>query len=716
MARSENLPGSAKLPRNALAYLSARAVSPAAAEGAKLRYLTAAERRELVGAQPRAPGGEDDSDGLYIPLNGYPGEYTIRALHPEVKQPKFKMPHKAPQRPYWSPGANWKEIQGSAGRGVSICEGPIKALAMTSHGFPTIGINGTHGWSSRRGPIEVFTEDGEMLWAEREVFLTPDSDVHKNTSVQDGWMRLALILAALGARVSFRLIYPSEEYPKLGPDDFLKLFRLKDFRELECLPHDDPRFSSWGTPAEVAELNLTHAFITSGRREIYVDESSGGEKKYGVISVQEFYQTHRNARAVQVGVNPNTGNPKFKKLPDYWMDSPHRRNIRGITFDPSRAWGVDSSTQLANIWPGMGVEPHAPDSTHSWSLLKAHIREIVCGGNREHFEYVMGWMAFGVQRMNSRPGVALVLKGGQGTGKGIFANNYIQLFGEGGIQVDQPKHLIGSFNGHLANKLAVFADEAFFAGDHSVIGTLNRMITEPTRTVEAKFRDALTVPNYLRLIIASNEDRVVQAADDARRFAIFRLREDVKQNSVHFSAMQRQMDSGGREAMLHELLAHDISQFNVRAFPRTDEMTRQKFFTDDPFKGWWHEVLRDGWVGPSLTPMSERVWRAFVSMEELRSSFLERAGRDKFTQQQMGPRMAAMFHEYGGRDGLIVDTRRNNSAGHRVRGYLFPPTVEECQRAVERAMGIGALNWENFMGMLPQNVVLIKSRGTPKRL
>jgi hypothetical protein len=63
---------------------------------------------------------------------------------------------------------------------------------------------------------------------------------------------------------------------------------------------------------------------------------------------------------------------------------------------------------------------------------------------------------------------------------------------------------------------------------------------------------------------------VVPAGADARRFFCLDVSDRRKQDTTYFDAIVRQMDNGGREALFHELLARDLSDFNVRKVPITD--------------------------------------------------------------------------------------------------------------------------------------------------
>ena len=65
------------------------------------------------------------------------------------------------------------------------------------------------------------------------------------------------------------------------------------------------------------------------------------------------------------------------------------------------------------------------------------------------------------------------------------------------------------------------ADEAYWAGAKSSEGALKDLLTNDTITIERKGVDAYTAPNYTRVLFTSNDDFVVPASLDERRFAVF---------------------------------------------------------------------------------------------------------------------------------------------------------------------------------------------------
>ena len=54
------------------------------------------------------------------------------------------------------------------------------------------------------------------------------------------------------------------------------------------------------------------------------------------------------------------------------------------------------------------------------------------------------------------------------------------------------------------------------------------------------------------------------------------------------------MDNGGVEALLHKLQTHDLSEFNVREYPITKGLLKQKQLSLTSVAKWWQELLIEG--------------------------------------------------------------------------------------------------------------------------
>lgn len=80
-------------------------------------------------------------------------------------------------------------------------------------------------------------------------------------------------------------------------------------------------------------------------------------------------------------------------------------------------------------------------------------------------------------------------------------------------------------------------------------------------------------------------------------FAVLDVGEAAKQKHSYFSEMYAQLDAGGYEALLADLLALDLdgpTAPNLRSIPKTKALLEQKIPSLDPIASWWLGRLADG--------------------------------------------------------------------------------------------------------------------------
>lgn len=339
------------------------------------------------------------------------------------------------------------------------------------------------------------------------------------------------------------------------------------------------------------ELNDRHAVIESiGGKCRVIEEVWNPALKRHVMEVQGFddFRNRYMNRAVSVGTKTTkTGKEIPQEMPagEWWLRQEKRRQYRSIVFMPK-----GDAAGSYNLWKGFGCEARPGD----WSLFRDHIRGIICGGNAEHFAYLLGWMANAVQNPGEPGHTVPVLRGPQGCGKSIFGHHFGHVFGRHYFYANAPDDVLGKFNSHLRETVFLFADEAFFAGDPKNARRLKAIVTDPLLTIELKGVNKEQAKNCLHCIMAGNDEWIVQVDKDDRRYFVLDALGTHANDHAYFATIARQMERGGYEAMLHELLTMDLSGFNVRAKPDTLGLQRQKQFSMDAESRWILQLLRDG--------------------------------------------------------------------------------------------------------------------------
>ena len=439
-----------------------------------------------------------------------------------------------------------------------------------------------------------------------------------------------------------------------------------------------------------AAMNNNHAVVKNGG-QIMIATIIGDDVRF--MKVDDFHKMFANVTV------PNLAG-RTVKLSKYWFDWEHRRQCcgRGVVFEPGGPRQIPGD--MLNLWRGFGVEPTQGD----WSLMRNHIRDVICSGNEELFQYLIKWMAYGVQYPDRPTGVAIALRGEEGAGKGFLWRNYGKCFGKHFKHVAQGEHLTGRFNAVLADSCAVFLDEALWAGDRKGEQILKALITEDTFQLERKFCDPIPVPNCLRIMIASNNQWIVPAGTRGRRFVVIDVsdqyaKEDDPAHVAYWEPLQAQFGDrapgDGRAAMLYDLLDMDLSNFNVRAVPKSAAKTEQKLLSQRGTGAWLFEILQDGEITASLSyglPMSISKWDENgmqIPVDEAYESFSQfsQARREYLRGKAWWSRDLRKIMKK-----CMSDARPRTDNSDRKRQLTFRP-LGECRKAYEQFIGAD-IEWQ----------------------
>jgi hypothetical protein len=178
---------------------------------------------------------------------------------------------------------------------------------------------------------------------------------------------------------------------------------------------------------EMVERGASLSDLLSAMNKIYAVVRYGDQivianivdKKIDFMSEREFHKMLANQIL-------RSASGKIIKLSHNWFDWIYRRQYigRGVVFEPGGP--LEMQGDMLNLFRGLAIDP-APGN---WSLMQAHILNVLCDGRQEIFDYLIRWMAWSVQNLDQPIGVAVALLGDQGAGKGIFVRGFGRLFGE----------------------------------------------------------------------------------------------------------------------------------------------------------------------------------------------------------------------------------------------------------------------------------------------
>ncbi len=437
--------------------------------------------------------------------------------------------------------------------------------------------------------------------------------------------------------------------------------------------------SDWGY--DVTALNSNYALVLMGSKAVVVREQPDAavEDRVRILSMEAFVAYHANRFCQYID---SKGDLKTISWGKRWLADKVRRTYDGIEFrpDPKNEGGQDSHL---NLWRGFSVVPDAKAGTYA--TFRDHMITNVCNGDAALYAWIFGWFAHLIQRPRERVGTALVFKGKMGTGKTKIGEVFGSLIENHYFLVDEPRYITGQFNAHMASCLLLQAEEAVWAGDKTAEGRLKSLITSKIQMIESKGVDPIRLTNYVRLVMTSNEDWVVPAGMDERRFAVFDISSGVKGNFEYFKEMDAQLDAGGRAALLADLLAFDLSSVELRDIPKTSALLEQKIRSLGHVEYWWFERLRMGTQRAHTTH-----WFPEVSKSDLISDYLNQAEkigiRRRSGEVEVGMKLSRLVPGLG-EARRWMDVTDDDGRTHRAqkRCWLFP-SLDVCRAAFEDAV------------------------------
>lgn len=249
-----------------------------------------------------------------------------------------------------------------------------------------------------------------------------------------------------------------------------------------------------------------------------------------------------------------------------------------------------------------------------------HIRIIWCKNNPIYFNYIIRWMAQVIQMPWIKTKCAIVLKGAEGCGKGIILSHFL-----GGImgQINEDCGKFGAFRsvvkedsvfGRFTNVLegccGLFLDELVWGGDKKASGRLKALITEDFVQIEHKGIGSYPIHSYINVAIASNEQWVIPASDNTRRFIVLEC-------DNRYAGVQNEESKNYFDELLQVpiqdvadyLYSFDLTGFNSTEIPLTEELNEQKEMGMDSSYLWIKEMLS---MGPLNSGKKDEIYHQYT--------------------------------------------------------------------------------------------------------
>lgn len=258
-----------------------------------------------------------------------------------------------------------------------------------------------------------------------------------------------------------------------------------------------------------------------------------------------------------------------RELHRAWMEHPERRTVRvsEVDFDPSGTKPGITCNLFAG-WPTTPVE----GCCDKLLQLLWHM----CGNESNQkalYDWVLCWLAYPLQHPGAKMKTTIVIHGPQGTGKNMFFDEYMKLYGEYGRVLDQAA-LEDKFNDWASRKLFLLADEVVARTEvYHLKNKLKALITGDRIRINPKQIKAYEEDNHANMVFLSNEAMPVVLEEDDRRHAV--IWTPAKLDQDFYKAVMAEIRNGGTAALHHYLLTLDLGEFTNGTLPPMTDAKRE---------------------------------------------------------------------------------------------------------------------------------------------
>lgn len=434
-------------------------------------------------------------------------------------------------------------------------------------------------------------------------------------------------------------------------------------------------------PNPLESLQAAFCLIKLGGDLLVVDradvEAVLSGKKLGNI---DFYKSNAGEKLMKRLLEqlPIQCNVK-KVIADFWVN-PNTHVYTDIAFSPN-----SRPPTTLNYWVGNLIQPVQGD----WREIQTHLLDVICEGNASVYLYLLCYLAHMLQRPHIKPGIMLVLLGKQGTGKGLFFQILQRIWPRTSLLVSDINQVIGQFNAALERNYVIIMDEAMFSGDRKSQDRMKSLITEKTCHIEQKYQPSRTIESVHRFFASSNHEHFSHVEADDRRSLFLRVSDLHQGDQAYFDQLSDAIDDDQViAAMIYDLMHMNISNFDIRSRPLTNEHSQQKLKSLLGFDRYWFEVLSSG--NFSMGRFNADPWKSgdFVSTDKLVEDFNSFDKRS----QKFAPTQSKEISDAIARlcPSAIKDRKMVNRSQH--RGYKLP-TLSVARQEFEQAYNC-TVDWD----------------------
>ena len=268
-----------------------------------------------------------------------------------------------------------------------------------------------------------------------------------------------------------------------------------------------------------------------------------------------------------------------------WADCPEKRiiSIEEVDhyFDPK------DREKDGNTWLGLVTQPVQNDALAK--ELTTFVKDVICSGDENHYDFLMKCMAFPVQQLGQRIYSGIILQSAEGYGKDTFSRLMLSPWGRYGRMLNQ-NDMEDRFNPHLEGLNQIVYQEIGASREtdhHKIKNLLKYWVDTDEIRMNPKQVNGRMIKNRITYWFMTNEILPFLLGNQGRRWCVLRL--TIQKTKEYYTKINDIIKSeAGRNAWHWVLDTYDLAGFTGREEPPTTEAKTQmvELSEDFPIRFW----------------------------------------------------------------------------------------------------------------------------------
>lgn len=390
-------------------------------------------------------------------------------------------------------------------------------------------------------------------------------------------------------------------------------------------------------------------------------------------------------------INENTGNVKMVNPVGIYLESRHRKEYKGVAFDPSNK--LDPS--IYNLFNGFKYG--SGKSTICIQKFKDYVREVICSANNQRYMIIWSFFAQMLQNPFQKMGTAIIMMSIEGSGKGTLMRVIGELMDKYYMASTDHKRITSPFNKHLETVLLYYANEANFTDSSLTANKLKNIITETDATSEIKGGDTYATRNYTHLVIDSNDNAPVQKNADSRRFISLEVSSVRVGDIAYWDELNALIETDGfYESVMYDLMNFDYSEWaDFLRVPPVEEISPEQIQASfSAVEAWWQYCLENARIPFVQYDLTDED-KLNIPNESMFHSFKKWCTLNGHKHSLDSSTFGTTFRTQAiGRDSGLDKKGKVSIAGERKHSHVYE-TLDKCRESFAK---IKQLNNIDFIG------------------